>query len=149
LNKPNSKFRLLFGPYHPPRVRVGGRWFCEVYGSVIVSGFSNTDFPWPKAKQDGNGRPPLILCGDLVKAERAESEVAVARHWHVSINKVRVWRRPLGVPRVNDGSLKLLQRIAAARDDDRLERARKNSKSVCEKPTFGIIWRHGKESLPQ
>ena len=25
----------------------------------------------------------------------------------------------------------------------------KFSKSVCEKPTFGIIWRHGKESLPQ
>jgi hypothetical protein len=49
----------------------------------------------------------LIVCGDLVKAVRRESEVAVAHWWGVTAQTVRVWRKALGVPKMNEGSARL------------------------------------------
>jgi hypothetical protein len=129
VKKTADKFKLLRGPYFSPRVRVGRKLFCEIYGTVTVCGFSDSDFPWPKGRYDGKGAPSLILYGDLVKAVRLESEIAVAHYWGVSVASVRKWRRALGVPPINEGSHKLLNRITMARTDSRLERARQNSKS--------------------
>jgi hypothetical protein len=70
----------------------------------------------------------LILCGDLVRAVKREAAIAVAHHWSVSVNTVKRWRRALGVPRTNDGTHELTRKIAFSRDDDRLPRARVNSK---------------------
>jgi hypothetical protein len=74
------------------------------------------------------GTAPYILCGDLVKAVKCESAVAVAHHFGVSTQTVKGWRKALGVPRANEGSARLWGRVAIAREDDRLERARRNSK---------------------
>jgi hypothetical protein len=71
---------------------------------------------------------PLILCGDLARAVKIESSLAVAHHFGLSTATVKVWRKALGVPRENEGSRRLWGRIADARTDDRLERARVNSK---------------------
>ena len=129
MKKTADKFTLLHGPYFSPRTRVGRKLFCEIYGTVTVCGFSDGDFPWPKGRYDGKGAPSLILCGDLAKAVRLESEIAVAHHWGFSVDSVRKWRRALGVAPINEGSHKLLNRITIARTDSRLERARKNSRS--------------------
>jgi len=53
---------------------------------------------------------------------------AITHHWCVSHTTVGKWRRALGVPRANDGTHALTSKISRSRDDDRLERARANSK---------------------
>jgi len=120
-----DRYALLHGPYHAPRFRYAGRLFCEIRGTVTVGGLREAPIPWPYAQ--GMGRP-LILCGDLVRAVKSESSLAVAHHFGVCVGTVRVWRRTLSVPRENEGSRRLWGRIANARTDDRLERARINSK---------------------
>ncbi len=57
--------------------------------------------------------PSPILCGDLVRAVRVESEIAVMHHWGVSANTVWEWRRALGVPAINHGTQRLLIEYAA------------------------------------
>lgn len=123
-----DRFKLLHGPYQTPKCRKGSRLFCEVLGTVVVGTFSDGPIMWPKMKREGRGRSPFILCGDLVKAVKCESSLAVAHHFGVSTATVKGWRRTLGVPRSNEGSRRLWGRVANARDDDRLERARRNSK---------------------
>ena len=73
-------------------------------------------------------RRPVILCGDLGKAVRCESEAAVAHHFGVSVGTVKIWPGALGVPRITDGTHRLWQAIANTRTDDRIERAKANSK---------------------
>ena len=48
------------------------------------------------------------MCGDLVRAIRTESEMAVAHHWGVRNQTVWKWRRALNVPRMTNGSLRLV-----------------------------------------
>jgi hypothetical protein len=55
---------FLYGPYLPPKTRRGQKLFCEIRGTVTVSGLSGGPIPWPYAKVNGR---PLILCGDLVR----------------------------------------------------------------------------------
>jgi hypothetical protein len=74
------------------------------------------------------GTRTLIVCGDLVKAIRRESRPAVAHHFGVSVSTVRARRRALNVPAYNEGTRARFRTIAAERTDDRLERARVNSK---------------------
>lgn len=105
-NRHSESFRLLFGPYRPPGCRVGGPLDCEARGrTVVVAGMSDAPIQWPYAKKRGNRS--LILCGDLVKAVAVESAKAVAHHWGVSTVTVRTWRRALGVPTDNVGTLRL------------------------------------------
>jgi hypothetical protein len=89
---PHRRFALLAGPYRPPRVRRGGKLFCEVHGTVTVGGYHDGPVPWPRDRK--GGLPSLVLCGDLVAAVRAESAQAVARHFGVSRGVVRL--RPTG-----------------------------------------------------
>jgi hypothetical protein len=103
---------LLHGPYKAPRCRVGGVLTCELRDrDVVVGGMSDGLIPWPTVKM--KGRRSLILCGDLVRAVRCESRLAVAHHWGVSVFVVTKWRRTLGVERLNEGSLRIA-RIAVA-----------------------------------
>ena len=121
-----DRFRLLYGPYRSPKVHRGSRLFCEIRGTVIVGGFRFAgEIPWPYVKQ--RGCPP-ILCGDLVKAIRCESKLAVMRYFGLSKEIVRRFRRALNVPAQTDGTRQLQGRVATNRKDDRLSRARRNSK---------------------
>jgi hypothetical protein len=70
----------------------------------------------------------LIVCGDLVRAIRREAAIAVASHWGVSKGTIKLWRQALGVPEKNEGTFALKREIALSRTDDRIERARANSK---------------------
>jgi transposase-like protein len=85
-------------------------------------------------KKPGTGSP--VLCGDPVKAVRREAEVAVAHHFGVHKSTVRSWRRALGVGRVTEGTHRLASAIADARTDDRLARARANSKNLSQVPPY-------------
>jgi hypothetical protein len=69
-----DRFRLL-GKYRTPRVRVG-RWVrCEVRGEIQVVGFTDAPIPWPLGKCRGHAA--VIVYGDLARAVRRESALAV------------------------------------------------------------------------
>ena len=104
--KDQERFRLLHGPYYPPRTRRGAFLACQWRGTVKVGGYSQAPVPWPFALRTGCAS--LILCGDLVRAVRVESEQAITYHWHVSKATVRKWRQVLGVEMWNEGSGRLL-----------------------------------------
>lgn len=118
--------QLHFGPYRAPKVRRGEKLFCEIRGTVTVGGYSDGPIPWPRLKK--GGAHCLILCADLVRAVRRESLVAVAHYWGVNPTTVWKWRVALAVERWNEGSTQLGWAWAIERTDDRLERARINSK---------------------
>jgi hypothetical protein len=125
--KHRDRFKLLHGPYLPPKVRRGRKLFCEIRGTVTVGGYSNGPIPWPRMKKGGN--PCLVLCGDLVRAVRVESNQAVAHHWGLSTHTVSNWHMALGVPEANEGTRRLGRDWALGRTDGRLERARERSLS--------------------
>ena len=118
-----DRFRLHFGPYATPLVRVGRVVACEFRDAAsVVTGLSDAPIPWPvglKSTQRG-GRAGRLVFGDLAAAVRRESVEAVARWWGVAPSVVSKWRTALGVPRDNEGTLRL--REAAAADPDRRER---------------------------
>ncbi|MGD0767473.1 MAG: hypothetical protein ABSB42_04535 [Tepidisphaeraceae bacterium] len=89
--------------------------------------YSDGLITWPCAKRSGT--PSLILCGDLVNAVRCESKPAIAHHFGVSPSTVGKWRRALDVPAYNEGTRALFRQITNERTDDRLERARRNSRT--------------------
>jgi hypothetical protein len=41
-------FKLLFGPYAPPKIPRNQRLFCEVRGSLKVGSWSDGLIPWPR-----------------------------------------------------------------------------------------------------
>ena len=65
-----------------------------VRGRVKVVGLADGPILWLLCRS-GKGRA-RILTGDLVKAVRTESVVAVAHAWNVSGQAVSVWRRRTG-----------------------------------------------------
>jgi hypothetical protein len=121
-----DRFKLLGGPYRPPKVKRGGKLFCEIRGTVTVGGFRNGPVPWPYSKQ--RGCPP-ILCGDMIKAIKFESRLAVCHHFLISREIVRAWRRALNAPVFTEGTRRLHGAIANNRTDDRIVRAREASKT--------------------
>lgn len=101
-----ERVRLLYGPYRPPCCKVGEKLTCEYRDrEVKVTGISNAHISWPVARSGSRSSP--IVCGDLVRAIRTESEVAVAYHWGVRYGTVWKWRRALGVPRMTNGTRRL------------------------------------------
>jgi hypothetical protein len=125
--KDSDRFKLIHGPYRPPKVKRGDKLFCEIRGTVTVGGYSDSPIPWPRMKKGGN--PCLILCGDLVEAVRVESNQGVAHHFGVSFGSVSTWRKALGVPVYNEGTHRVERDWAIQRNDNRLERARESSKT--------------------
>src|SRR5262245_7379723 len=99
-----DRFRLLFGQYRTPRVKLGTVLSCEYRNDdVIVVGYSDAPIPWPVGRRRGKGARGLVVFGALAEAVRRESAQAVAGHWGVSTLTVWQWRRELGVPRENEG----------------------------------------------
>jgi hypothetical protein len=115
--KDSERYKLLHGPYHPPRYRVGTPLFCEMRGSATVRGISAGRIPWPETTPSphGAGVRCLILCGDLVRAVKQESNQAVAYWWGVSGQTVTQWRKALGVQPRNEGTMRLYRDWAPER----------------------------------
>lgn len=124
-----KRFKLYHGPYKAPKCRVGDWLDCEYRGrEVKVRGMSDAPIPWPSTRR--TGRLSLIVCGDLVRAVRLESERAVAYHWGVCCETVWKWRKALDVPAWNEGSRRLHAATQCERyDPEILERARKKSRT--------------------
>jgi hypothetical protein len=95
----------LRGPYAAQPCKPGDVLPCERYGPSKVAEMSAGPIPWPVCRAPG--RPRLILCGDLARAVRIESEAAVAYWWGVDKSTVCKWRRCLNVPKSNEGSARL------------------------------------------
>ena len=102
----SERFKLLYGPYVAPQCRVGDRLACEHLGrEVTVRRMTDAPIQWPAIR--GGSAPVLIVCGDLIRAIRVESALAVAHHWGVCPQTVGSWRKALGVPRHTKGTLRL------------------------------------------
>jgi hypothetical protein len=109
----NQRFKLLFGPYATPRFKYGKPMVCTIRGSVIACGLSSGLIPWPIGKRNNGARSRfLIVMGDLEKAIRKESSVAICHWWGVSEFSVTKWRRELDVGRITEGTRRLHQNYA-------------------------------------
>lgn len=127
-----TRFKLHFGPYRAPRFKYGARVLDAIRGDARIVGLSDGRIPWPIG-QKGRAKS-FVFYGALVRAVRNESSLAVAHWWGVSVWMVNRWRRALGVPPNNDGTLRLRRgyghepfikralrmAVAKARDPERL-----------------------------
>src|SRR5215212_3668539 len=92
-----DRFRLL-GTYRTPRVRVGRVLTCEARDcDVIVTGYSSARIPWPLGRRPGVSGRSLVVFGDLARAVRRESNLAVGYWFGVTAQTVSIWRKALGV----------------------------------------------------
>ena len=103
----SERFKLLYGPYQVPTCQLGEKLLCEYRDrEVTVKGMTDAPIPWPAARRSNRTSP--IVCGDLVRAVKTESETAVAHHWGVRYWTVWKWRKALQVPRMTNGTRRLL-----------------------------------------
>jgi hypothetical protein len=92
----SERFKLLYGPYLPPKCRIGDKLPCEYRGrEVKVRAITNAPIQWPATR--GGPRASPILCGDLIRAVGVESEIAVAHHW--GVNDSTADQGAMGAPR--------------------------------------------------
>ena len=97
-------------PTEAPRCRVGRVLTDNARGDVRVLRISDGRIPWPIGRRVGIGRggkDNLVLTGALIDAVRRESNQAVAYWFGVGVNTVTAWRKALGVPRANEGTVEL------------------------------------------
>lgn len=112
-----ERFKLLHGPYAPPALIRGDMVDCEYRGcEVKVGGLTDGRIPWPRLLKGGT--PALIVCGDLARAVRCESELAISYWWGVSVTTVWKWRQALDVPRVNEGTGRLYREYQPEKIDE-------------------------------
>lgn len=105
----SERFKLLNSPYVAPRAKRGDVLTCEYRGrDVRVLGISDALIQWPYNALP-RGIPSLILCGDLIRAVKAESSIAISHWWGVSPTTVWKWRKALDVPQVNQGTRRLYE----------------------------------------
>ena len=103
----SERVKLLYGPYRAPRCAVGDRLVCECRGrELTVSGMTDAPISWPLARVGGGAS--LIVCGELTRAIRTESKLAIAHHWGIKPATVWKWRRALGATRTTNGTRRLL-----------------------------------------
>ncbi|MBI3870009.1 MAG: hypothetical protein HY299_15910 [Verrucomicrobia bacterium] len=111
-----EKVRFVDGPYSPPMISIGGWLKCKLRDDLQVGGYSNGLIPWPVALGRAN---QLIVCGDLVRALKTESRLAVSFHFGISLALVSEYRQKLGIERYTAGSMRLFWRnIDLARTDE-------------------------------
>ncbi len=106
-----DRVRLLFGPYQTPEFEYGDVVEDARRGPVKIVELSDGPIPWPigvPADQSRLQRRAIVLYGVLVEAVRRESVQAVTYWWRVPIAAVSHRRRLLGVPRVTEGTRRLL-----------------------------------------
>ena len=100
----------LLGNYRTPRARVGRFIRCLIRGEVAVVGFHDGPIPWPVCKK--SRRHAIIVYGDLARAVRRESELAVCHRWGVGMDTVWKWRKALGVRATTRGTSRLRSEYA-------------------------------------
>jgi hypothetical protein len=98
--------KLHFGPYSTPSFRYGQRIACLARGEVTVWKLFKGRIPWPVGKT--KRATSLILYGDLAKAVRRESNIAIRHWWGVGACAVWKWRKALRVPKKNEGDRLLM-----------------------------------------
>ncbi len=99
----SERFKLLYGPYRVPKCELGDKLLCEHRDKeMTVKGMTDAPIQWPSALR---GKRSPIVCGDLVRAIRTESELAVAHQWGVSrpialigTDRDKVVAKALGLP---------------------------------------------------
>ncbi len=119
--RPLDRVKLFFGRYRMSRFKYGDIAFCECYGQVELIGMSSGRIPWPVCRR-GKHRT-IALLGDLVKAVRMESSVAIQYWWGVGNSTVGKWRKILGVPTNNPGTIALKGEHGKELADRRLSKA--------------------------
>ena len=132
-----TRYKLHFGPYHSPRMRLGAIVKDELRGKVHVVGFSDARIAWPIVLK--NRSRSYGVFGSLAKAVRRESAIAVMHWFGVSRSWVRMCRRALKVPAHNEGTQKL--RIKYAHTPAFRETARKGWAKAGDPRTPRKNWR--------
>jgi hypothetical protein len=144
----DDRYKLIDGPYYPPRTARGRFLVCELRGTVKVGGYSHAPIPWPKVWH----RRSLVICGDLLRALKTESVYAVSYHWGLSRAIVSTYRQQLGIPRHNPGSHRLFREhtIESARTAEaraKLSAAKEgtpSTESACDRERLRRIQRRPK-----
>jgi len=73
-----------------------------------VDRWSQAPIPWPLGRASRHEkRPSYIICADLLRALQRESNQAIQHWWGVSKTTVALWRVALGIPKYNEGTLRL------------------------------------------
>src|SRR3954451_13297889 len=112
-----DRYQLLHGPYTPLPLRRGDRAACLVRGAeVVVIGWSEAPIPWPRCRAVGRlGACGLLVDGELARAVRSESSLAIQHWWGVKPTTVSKWRKALGMSNWGtDGSRRLLDATIVA-----------------------------------
>ncbi len=96
-----ADLHLLCGPYQAPALQAGDRAYCQYRGyEVVVSRWTEAPLPWPLGRAWQRGKPSPVVDGELIRAIRSESPLAL-RHWlGVSASLVQSWRLRMGVPKL-------------------------------------------------
>lgn len=126
-----ERYSLIAGPYVAPDVRPGDWLMDEERGMVEVGGYTQkARIPWPRIKK--TGRASLILCGDLVRAVRTESALAIKYWWNVGDPVVARWRKLLGVGQTTGAGTRRLYQLYKPRKlpNDVVERGREKAMSA-------------------
>jgi len=101
--------KFNFGTYKTPKVRIGDVITCLFRDcDVIVVGLSAGRIQWPLGQRPGKGAKTFVVYGDLERAIRKESLRSVCYWFGVTSQTVTLWRAALGVPRCNEGTVRLL-----------------------------------------
>jgi hypothetical protein len=107
--------RLVAGPYTAPPCRIGESLHDAIRGDIIVLAISRAPIPWPLGRQKPHAKLAPIVTTELERAIRTESALAMQYWWGVGNWLVSKWRRELGVPFMNEGTLQLLRELAPIR----------------------------------
>ncbi|MCE9532750.1 MAG: hypothetical protein K8T89_16760 [Planctomycetes bacterium] len=108
----SDRFKLLFGPYKPPRFRYGKVVSCEVRGEVVIVGMSAGRIPWPIGQRRGSPARGFVVFADLAKAVRRESNQAICHWWGVTPQTVTKWRKAMDVGPSTEGTSRLRSEYA-------------------------------------
>jgi len=103
----------LLGRYRTPRFKYGNVVSDTVRGDVEIVGLSDGRIPWPIGKR--NRGKSLVVFGDLERAIRTESNLAVCYWWGIRPQTVTKWRNALGVGAVTPGTSRLRREALAPR----------------------------------
>lgn len=98
----SERVKLNFGPYRTPRYRLGQKVVCEAPGELTIVGTTDGKIPWPIGKR-GRAKS-LVLYGDLAKAVKKESVLAIRHWWGIGYSTINNWRKIYGVPPSNPGT---------------------------------------------
>jgi hypothetical protein len=93
----DDRVKLLHEPYRAPRVQVGEQADCLYRDCpVVVTGWTDARFSWPRALPVGRmGHPSVLVNDELARTVRHESAAAVCFWWGVSEGVIHRWRKAL------------------------------------------------------